>query len=163
MERIGVALEEAVRIIEESICPVQNTEAAAVEAADGRILAEDVYASMDQPPFPRSPLDGFAFRSSDVEDACEAAPAVLRVNQIIYAGEWWKTSVGPGQAARIMTGAPMPGRSGLCHPPGGDQLGRGRKRGGRLYRLPGQDFSPNEAISELLLSGRRCKERNPAA
>lgn len=108
MERIGVALEEAVRIIEESICPVQNTEAAAVEAADGRILAEDVYASMDQPPFPRSPLDGFAFRSSDVEDACEAAPAVLRVNQIIYAGEWWKTSVGPGQAARIMTGAPMP-------------------------------------------------------
>ena len=94
MERIGVALEEAVRIIEESICPVQNTEAAAVEAADGRILAEDVYASMDQPPFPRSPLDGFAFRSSDVEDACEAAPAVLRVNQIIYAGEWWKTSVG---------------------------------------------------------------------
>ena len=46
MERIGVALEEAVRIIEESICPVQNTEAAAVEAADGRILAEDVYASM---------------------------------------------------------------------------------------------------------------------
>lgn len=108
MERIGIELEEAVGLIEQYICPVTDMEYAAVEDADGRILAEDVYADMDQPPFPRSPLDGFAFRSCDVRDASEAAPAVLEVSQIIYAGDWWKESIGPGQAARIMTGAPIP-------------------------------------------------------
>lgn len=108
MERIGIELEEAVNLIEQNIFPVRETEAVDVEAAEGRILAEDVYAVIDQPPFPRAPLDGFAFRSCDVKDADEHTPVVLEVNQIVYAGDWWKMPVGPGKAARIMTGAPIP-------------------------------------------------------
>lgn len=100
--------DEALSLIEQYISAVSDTETVEAETAGGRILAEDLYSPLDQPPFPRSPLDGFALRSCDVRDACEAAPAVLEVRQIIYAGDWWKEPVGPGQAARIMTGAPIP-------------------------------------------------------
>ena len=67
----------------------------------GRVLAEDVTADRDYPPFPRSARDGFAVRSADV-------PGELRVIGEVRAGEVFAGSVGPGQAVEIMTGAPVP-------------------------------------------------------
>lgn len=70
----------------------------------GRVLAADVKARRDQPPFPASAMDGYAVRFADVE----TAPASLRVIGTAPAGHGFKGRVGPGQAVRIFTGAPVP-------------------------------------------------------
>ncbi len=108
MDKIGIELEEAQALIRQHISPVTDTETVSVLHAAGRILAEDIYAVVDQPPFPRSPLDGYAFRSRDVAAASEDAPVILQVTARVCAGEWCDKVVGPGTAVRIMTGAPMP-------------------------------------------------------
>jgi len=72
----------------------------ALEAA-GRILAEDVTADRDYPPFPRSARDGFAVRAADV-------PGDLRVIGEVRAGELYSGEVTAGEAVEIMTGAPLP-------------------------------------------------------
>jgi molybdopterin molybdotransferase len=72
--------------------------------AAGRVLAEDVRADRDYPPFPRSARDGFAVRSADVANP----PARLRVLGETRAGEPSRFTVGPGEAVEIMTGAPAP-------------------------------------------------------
>lgn len=75
-----------------------------LEKAAGRVLAEDVYADRDYPPFPRSARDGFAVRSADVAEP----PARLRVLGETRAGEPSVFEVGDGEAVEIMTGAPCP-------------------------------------------------------
>src|SRR5260370_16812853 len=70
----------------------------------GLTLAEDLVADRDVPPFRNSAMDGYAVRASDVT----TAPAKLRVTGEIAAGVTPKGTVGPGEAMRIMTGAPMP-------------------------------------------------------
>ena len=71
-------------------------------AARGRVLAENIVADRDQPPFPRSTRDGFAMRAGD-------AGAVLQLIGAIRAGEQWSgASLQPGEAIEIMTGAPVP-------------------------------------------------------
>lgn len=69
-----------------------------------RVLAADIRADVDQPPFDRSPLDGYALRSADLT----RIPAVLPVTQRIYAGDAPREPLRPGTAARVMTGAPLP-------------------------------------------------------
>ena len=70
----------------------------------GRVLAEDVIADRDYPPFNRSTRDGFAVRSEDVRQA----NAVLILDGEVRAGEYFKAPVEPGHCAAIMTGAPLP-------------------------------------------------------
>lgn len=101
-------IEEAVQILQEQTAPITETERVGLLAASGRVLAEDERAVSDQPPFPRSPLDGYAVRGEDTRGACRENPAVLQVIGKIYAGEVFSGSVGKGQAVRIMTGAPIP-------------------------------------------------------
>jgi molybdopterin molybdotransferase len=67
----------------------------------GRVLAEDVLADRDYPPFPRSARDGFAVRAADV-------PGELMVIGEVRAGEVYTGTVGMGRAVEIMTGAPVP-------------------------------------------------------
>ena len=73
-----------------------------------RVLAEDAASDIDVSPFDNSAMDGFAVRAADTADAGEGAPVVLDVVATIAAGDYWEGEVGPGQAARIMTGAPVP-------------------------------------------------------
>ena len=84
--------------------------AAAVPLAEcyGRILAQNVVAGMDFPPFDRSPLDGYAVRYADVKNAGGSRPVVLQMIDDVPAGSLPKTVVTRGTAARIMTGAPIP-------------------------------------------------------
>ena len=70
-------------------------------AADGRVIAEDVFADRDYPPLARSIRDGFAVRAADL-------PGELDVVGEVRAGQASEFSVGPGQAVEIMTGAAMP-------------------------------------------------------
>ena len=73
-----------------------------------RILAEDIAATTDLPPFNNSSMDGFAIRIADVMDASASSPRSLRVTADIPAGVSPTISLSQGEAARIMTGAQMP-------------------------------------------------------
>jgi molybdopterin molybdotransferase len=70
----------------------------------GLVLVEDIAADRDVPPFRNSAMDGYAVRGDDVG----SAPVELRVVGEIAAGGFPDRAVGPGEAMRIMTGAPMP-------------------------------------------------------
>jgi molybdopterin molybdotransferase len=72
-----------------------------IEDSSARILAEDVEADRDYPPFNRAVRDGFAVRSSDM-------PGRVRVIGEVRAGEIFKGRINPGEAVEIMTGAPLP-------------------------------------------------------
>jgi molybdopterin molybdotransferase len=63
---------------------------------------------MDQPPFPRSPLDGYAFDAASCEGAAPDSPAVLKIVEKLYAGAWSDRTIGRGEAVRLMTGAMIP-------------------------------------------------------
>ncbi|MFJ6633918.1 gephyrin-like molybdotransferase Glp [Streptomyces sp. NPDC091376] len=76
--------------------------------AQGCVLVEDVTVPVALPPFDNSSMDGYAVRVADVAGASEDYPAVLRVIGDVAAGSGEQRLVGPGEAARIMTGAPLP-------------------------------------------------------
>ncbi len=76
--------------------------------AHGCVLARDLPARLAVPPFDNSAMDGFAVRAADVGDASPDRPVRLRVVADLPAGTDARPGVGPGTAARIMTGAPLP-------------------------------------------------------
>ncbi|MFR9673535.1 gephyrin-like molybdotransferase Glp [Streptomyces sp. TR02-1] len=76
--------------------------------AQGCVLLDDVVVPASLPPFDNSSMDGYAVRAVDVEGSTQQYPAVLTVLGDIAAGSGTPDPVGPGQAARIMTGAPLP-------------------------------------------------------
>ena len=82
----------------------------AVELRDalGRVLARDVVSPVSLPLWDNASMDGFAVRAADVGGASADAPVRLRVVETIAAGRRGTRAVGAGEAARIMTGAPLP-------------------------------------------------------
>ena len=101
-------IEEAIKILCKNVLPIKETEEVSLIGSNGRILAEDVCAEFDQPPFSRSPLDGYAVKGVDTLDASEESPVTLKVIGKVYVGEVYKGKVSNGEAVRIMTGAPIP-------------------------------------------------------
>ena len=87
---------------------VRDTEEISLWEGGGRTLAEDIFAGQDQPPFARSPLDGYAVRSGDIAGASKERPARLSVIDEVDAGQVSGMRVEKGTAIRIMTGAPVP-------------------------------------------------------
>ena len=85
-----------------------GTECVPLDDAAGRILAEALIAADNVPPFDRSPYDGYAFRACDIAGAGEGSPVTLRITEEIPAGAVPTLPVGPGQCAKILTGAPIP-------------------------------------------------------
>lgn len=81
-----------------------SAEIVSLGEAWSRVLAEDIQADRDYPPFNRSTRDGFAVRSQDVAQA----NAVLTLGGEVRAGEYFKGEIGPGHCTAIMTGAPLP-------------------------------------------------------
>ncbi|MFE1600823.1 molybdopterin molybdotransferase MoeA [Methylobacterium sp. ID0610] len=94
---------EALARILADAAPVE-AEAVPIGRASGRTLAADVRARRTQPPFAASAMDGYAVRSADVAEP----PTTLRVIGTSAAGHGFAGPVGPGEAVRIFTGAPMP-------------------------------------------------------
>ncbi|MFE5258489.1 molybdotransferase-like divisome protein Glp [Streptomyces coelicoflavus] len=76
--------------------------------AQGCVLVDDITVPLSLPPFDNSSMDGYAVRVTDVAGASEEFPAVLEVVGDVAAGQADPVTVGPGRAARIMTGAPLP-------------------------------------------------------
>ena len=90
------------------IGPISRVEHVPLLEADGRVLAEDVTAAGNVPPFDRSPYDGYAFRAADTANADPAHPVTLSILEEVPAGSMWSRKVTPGTATKILTGAPIP-------------------------------------------------------
>jgi len=125
----------------------------------GRVLAEAVSARRTQPPFAVSAMDGYAVRADDVA----RMPVELRIVAEVPAGAGFGGHVGPGEAARIFTGAPMPaGTDTIVIQEDTERLGdrvrvlEGAPRG-RYVRREGLDFTEGDA---LLNPGRRLSARD---
>ncbi|MGA2954667.1 MAG: gephyrin-like molybdotransferase Glp [Thermodesulfobacteriota bacterium] len=100
-------VEEALHHILERI-PRLGTERLSLLQARGRVLAEDIIAPRNIPPWDNSAMDGYAVRSQDVHGASKERPAVLKVLGDLPAGRIFEGRAGTGEAVRIMTGAPVP-------------------------------------------------------
>lgn len=85
-----------------------DTERIALCGCGGRILAQDLIAEENIPPFDRSPYDGYAFRAADTIGASKETPVVLRVLEEIPAGTVPTVTVTEGTAVKLLTGAPIP-------------------------------------------------------
>jgi len=102
-------LEEAQQTIGKHVhAKPAGTENVPLLEAFSRVLAEDVVASLDIPPFSRSTVDGYAVRAEDTFGAEENQPVKLKICGKVRAGESPKTAVKNGEAAEIVTGAPIP-------------------------------------------------------
>jgi molybdopterin molybdotransferase len=100
-----LAIDEVERLINERVTPVAETETLALKYARGRVLAADVIAPIDLPPFDNSAVDGYAVRHADIGARDETTLAVI---DRLTAGRAAAQSVGKSEAIRIFTGAPMP-------------------------------------------------------
>jgi molybdopterin molybdotransferase len=96
---------EMERLIAERVTPVAEIEEVALAAALGRIVAADVVAAHDLPPFDNSAVDGFAVRHGDL--SADAETRLVIIDRAL-AGHRASHALGRGQAIRIFTGAPMP-------------------------------------------------------
>ncbi|MBU6427844.1 MAG: cyclic pyranopterin monophosphate synthase MoaC [Cyanobacteria bacterium REEB65] len=100
-----IPVEDAHQIVRERTSGPLDAEFVALQDLLGRVLAEDLAAAQDIPPFPNSAMDGYAVRSAD----CRAPGVALEVIGEVAAGSPWRgPALAPGEALRIMTGAPIP-------------------------------------------------------
>lgn len=108
MFRKLLTLEEARAEINHLKLATLGVEEVSLLSAHGRVLAEDIVSTLDIPPFNRSTVDGYAVRAADTFGADEKEPARLHVCGVVNIGELPKVAVLAGQAAEIVTGAPIP-------------------------------------------------------
>ncbi|ODT80355.1 MAG: hypothetical protein ABS76_16880 [Pelagibacterium sp. SCN 64-44] len=127
--------------------PAVTPEPVALSEAAGRVLAAPLLARHDQPPFDASAMDGYALRAADTADG-----AGLKVVGLSQAGAGYAGTLGPGEAIRIFTGAPVP--------PGADTVIMQEEavrdgdvvrftapaRPGHSIRLKGNDFATGQAL-----------------
>ena len=104
---VGVTIEQAASLLLEQIQSVQ-IEKIPIRNSFGRILAEEIYAEENIPPFDRSPYDGYALRSEDVKSASPESPVQLNIIEEVPAGHTASRSIRSGEAVKILTGAPIP-------------------------------------------------------
>ncbi len=101
------SVDEHLADILRAVRPLEPIELPLLDAS-GCVLTEDVVVPAPLPPFDNSSMDGYAVRVADVEGATREWPSVLSVVGDIAAGGGDLPTLFPGQAARIMTGAPVP-------------------------------------------------------
>ena len=110
MFRKLVSLDEAKKILKQSFSPKPiGVERVPLFETHNRVLAQDVVAPTDVPPFNRSTVDGYAVRAADTFGADEDRPVALKICGRVNVGETPSVIVKKGTAAEIATGAPLPG------------------------------------------------------
>ena len=102
-----ILVEEALHHILGKI-PRLGKERLSILKAQGRVLGEEIIAPRNIPPWDNSAMDGYAVRAQDIQRASKTTPAVLKVLSDLPAGRIFKGRGRPGEAVRIMTGAPLP-------------------------------------------------------
>jgi molybdopterin molybdotransferase len=102
-----ISVEEALERILSFVSVLEPEEKPIVEAL-GQVLAEEVHSPLSIPPLANTAMDGYAVRAADTHGATEEHTVELRVVGELAAGYIFEGEVGPGEAVRIMTGAPIP-------------------------------------------------------
>ena len=110
----GISVEQAMEQILQYTPVINETEEVELNKAGGRILAQDMVAEFNNPPFDRSPVDGYACKTEDLAGASSEHPVKLKVMEEIDAGQYSERVVESGQAVRIMTGAAIPKGCDCC-------------------------------------------------
>jgi molybdopterin molybdotransferase len=157
-----LAVDEVERIIRERVTPVAEVETVPLHAADGRVLARDVPAPIDLPPFDNSAVDGYAVRHADLRANDETR---LTVVERVTAGHAAAHALAPGAAVRIFTGAPMPAGADTVfmqedvRRDGGAVIVPAGLKPGANRRLAGEDL---RAGSIALPAGRRLAAQHIA-
>lgn len=103
-----LSLKDAKSTILENTEPILEQESVPIEEADGRVIAEDIKANIEVPPFARSAMDGFAVIAEDTFGAGEFAPKPLKVVGVVRAGDEPSVEVSEGEAVEVATGAVLP-------------------------------------------------------
>lgn len=158
-----MTVDETVALIAARLQPLASIEAVPLAEADGRILAADLVAPLPLPPFANSAVDGYAIRSADLPQKNERRFAI---GGRVQAGTRSAEAVQPGEAARIFTGAPMPGGADTVfmqedvrvEPDGAVLLPAGLKPGANM-RPAGEDVATGAIV---LRSGRRLRPQDIA-
>lgn len=110
-----MSFDEAKNAIQQQIKPEPlGEEEVPLLEAHNRVLTQDVTSSLDIPPFNRSTVDGYAVKAEDTYGAEENTPAKLKVCGTVNVGEPPHISVAKGEAAEIVTGAPIPEGADAC-------------------------------------------------
>jgi molybdenum cofactor synthesis domain-containing protein len=103
-----LSYDEAMAKVLERTVPVQETETVPLREAHTRVLAEDLEAAMDVPPFGRSAMDGYAVRAADTYGASDLEPVLLKAVGTVHAGDVSTVPVGEGECVYTATGAMTP-------------------------------------------------------
>jgi molybdopterin molybdotransferase len=150
-----LSVEDVERLMFERVKAVAEVERAGLDLAAGRVLAQDIVAPIDLPPFDNSAVDGYAVRHADLDPGGETR---LVVADRLTAGRASKRPARKGEAIRIFTGAPMPAGADTvfmqedCRVEGGCVIVPAGLKPGANRRLTGEDV---RAGSIALPSGRR--------
>ena len=153
---------DAERLIVERVAPVEGTETTALRDAVGRVLAEDIVAPVDVPPFDNSAVDGYAVRAADLQTAGETRLAIV---DRVTAGRAADHALKTGEAIRIFTGAPVPAGADTvfmqedCRVEGGAVIVPSGLKLGANRRLAGEDM---RAGAVALPAGRRLAVQHVA-
>jgi molybdopterin molybdotransferase len=102
-----ISVESALEKILSHIQPLGFEKVSLLES-QGRVIAEDIYASRDIPPLDNSAMDGYAVRYEDIQHASSGRPVRLEIIEDLPAGSISRKTLSKGEAIRIMTGAPIP-------------------------------------------------------
>ena len=106
--RDTIPLDEARAVIDEAAAPIARAERVPLGRAGGRVLASDISAAADVPPFSRAGMDGYAVRAEDTFGASRQEPRTLRCVEQAFTGQVPALPVQAGECTEIATGAPMP-------------------------------------------------------
>ncbi len=135
-----------------AICNHHPAETTPISDAVGRVLAADVVAPFDIPPLDNTAMDGYAVQAADTAAAGDDAPVRLKVIGELAAGYLYDGALGPGQAVRIMTGAPMPD--------GADAIVPFEETDEEGLRAPGQEHAAIDSVGILKPAKTRANVRS---
>ena len=146
-----ITVAEAIDQILQTIKPL-GMERIGIFDALGRVLGENIVAGRNIPPKDNSAMDGYALRARDTSGASMEHPVTLEVIEDIPAGAIPQKSIAPGQASRIMTGAPIPeGADAVMRVEDTEKDGKGVKikveaSAGQDIRYAGEDVREGEVV-----------------
>jgi molybdopterin molybdotransferase len=157
-------VEAALELLDAHLGPL-DAESIPLGDASGRVLADDVSSRVDVPGFDRATMDGYAVEADSTEGATAYTPLPLSVLGDSFPGRPFEGGVGPGQAVRIMTGAPLPAGSNAVLPAEWIDIGDDASRvnalapvsPGKHVGLRGEDVVSGTTV---LLRGRRLRPQD---